>query len=313
MLINDILNMREIERGDVELKEEVVDINLAISKIINIIKIDANKKDINLTINIKKSPIEFVYMDELRASQIVLNICNNAVQFTPRKGKIEISFIATGVKDNKTYYTIIVEDNGIGMSKDFLDKLFKPFSKETNQEIIGTGTGIGLSIVKRLVDLMEGTINVESEKGKGSKFTVKLAFEICNDKKPMPAIKNNYQLKGQRILICEDNDINALILKKLLESKGMIVDSASNGLMGLQKAKKNNYAAILMDIRMPIMDGLEAAKKIRKFDNKIPIIALSANAFDEDIRKSYKAGMNAHLSKPINKTELFATLNQFIK
>jgi CheY-like chemotaxis protein len=200
------------------------------------------------------------------------------------------------------------------MSEEFLSEMFKPFTRENRSlsEIEG-GNGLGMSIVKILVDTMEGTIDCQSEKNKGTTFIIEFDCDLSSEKEYLEYLDNSKNifrmgLNGKKLLLCEDVEINIMIVKKLLDNLGVSIDVAKNGLIGVENAKKNFYDVIIMDIRMPIMDGLEAASEIREFNNDVPIIALSANAYKEDIEKSYENGMNAHLSKPVMRNELIETI-----
>jgi len=312
MLINDILDLRQIENGKIKLKPSAVNLKLSCQKIINIIKITSENKNLHFSENFQDLPCEYVLIDELRVNQILMNLLNNAMKFTPTEGHVFLNLANEGIENNKLKFIITVQDDGIGMSKPFLSKLFLPFTQENRASDSLQGSGLGLSIVKQLVDIMKGEIKVEAEEGKGSKFTVILNLEVCEKEELLPNLKSKRHFMGCKILLCEDNEINALVARKLLEKKGMLVEIAPNGLVGLQKAKKKKYSAILMDIKMPVMDGLETARRIRKFDEETPIIALSANAYEEDREKSFSAGMNGHLSKPIEKEKLFECLGQQI-
>ena len=310
MLINDILDLRQIENGRIELNPTSVNLRVSCQKLVNIIKITSENKGLYFKENFQKLPCEYVCIDELRVNQILMNLLNNAIKFTPKEGHIFLNLANNGIENGKLKFIITVKDDGIGIKKAFLSKLFLPFAQEKRSNESLQGSGLGLSIVKQLVDIMKGEIKVESEEGKGSTFTVSLDLDVCKKEVRIPIINNNKQFTGCKILLCEDNEINALVARKLLESKGILVEVAPNGLVGLQKAKKKKYSAILMDIKMPVMDGLETARRIRKFDSETPIIALSANAYDEDRDKSFSVGMNDHLSKPIEKDRLFECLGK---
>ena len=216
-----------------------------------------------------------------------------------------------------------IEDNGIGMSKEYLPKMFEPFSQEDYSLRSKYGsTGLGLSITKSIVEMMNGEIKVESEKNVGTKFTVIITLEDCKEKADgKTPVKNvtHIDLTGKRILVAEDVEINADILQMILEERGLKSDIAQNGVIALESfnnSAEGYYDAILMDMRMPEMDGLEATAAIRGLDRKdaksIPIIALTANAFEEDVQKSLQSGLNAHLSKPVNPDILFETLEQLL-
>jgi CheY-like chemotaxis protein len=212
-----------------------------------------------------------------------------------------------------------ISDNGYGMSKKFQKHMFESFATEKNRSSAKEGgTGLGLSIVKNLTELMGGTVECNSTLNVGTTFVLKLPLKVIS-KEEFESAGTNFELQnfdglqGKHILICEDNYLNTVIVKKILEKRGMITDTASNGKIGVEKALNNEYDAILMDIRMPVMGGLEAASKIREFNATIPIIALSANAYKEDINNSLEVGMNMHLVKPIEIDKLFTVLINLIK
>ena len=250
----------------------------------------------------------------------------NSLKYTPAGGKITIDIREIPFdRENYIAYKIVVEDTGIGMSEDYLPHIFEEFSREhTTTENKVQGTGLGLSIIKSMIELMDGSIQVESRQGIGTKFTVDLSFDIASKEEVygnQNTIKPSaiHTIKGKRILLVEDNELNLEVAASLLEMKGLTIESACNGLQALEKfcsTPVGYYDAVLMDIRMPVMDGLEAARNIRLFDKSdaqtIPIIAMTANAFDEDVEKSHAAGMNAHLAKPIDPEKLFAVLQEFI-
>ncbi len=208
-------------------------------------------------------------------------------------------------------YQVIVEDNGIGMSRDFMEYMFEPFERQKNTTLSGVhGTGLGLTIVKSIVDLLSGKIEVESMMGKGSKFTVTLPLRI-KEKNNLPVSQSRKQTGQPKLLIVEDNELNLEIEQELLQDAGFLVDTANNGSIAVEHiryADPGEYALVLMDIQMPIMDGYQAAREIRKLEDpelsNIPIVALSANTFDEDRRLSLESGMNAHMAKPVNFPEL---------
>lgn len=264
----------------------------------------------------------YIKLDEVRFKQIFINLLSNAMKFTPSGGKIQFRFGCNGRDGMISHDYIKVIDNGIGMSKEFIDEqLFEPFSQENN-EVTTTyvGSGLGLSIVKSLIDLMGGKIEVESEVGKGTTFTVFLDFERVDglevrekkQKYQYKMIDIKRQLQNKKILLVEDHPLNREIAKKLLENVGCLVDTASNGEIGVSMFETSDlmeYGTILMDIRMPVLDGLVATKKIRKMERKdaktIPILAMTANAYEEDVKRSLDAGMNMHLAKPIEPQKLY--------
>jgi CheY-like chemotaxis protein len=270
----------------------------------------------------------------MKLKQILINILGNAVKFTPEGGTVSFTIEEGRRFDNKAVIKFVMSDTGIGMSEWFMSHLYDAFSQEDMSSTNKYGsTGLGMPITKSLVELMNGHIEVQSEKGKGTTFTVTVtlgtvenAEQIDGDKLAAQAEAENAEeqaavdLSGKRILLAEDVDVNAEIMMMLLTQKEMLVDRAENGRIALQMFEDHEpgyYDAILMDMRMPEMDGLEATRRIRTTDREdaetIPIIALTANAFDEDIQRSMQAGLNAHLSKPVEPEILYKTLGSLIK
>lgn len=258
-------------------------------------------------------------MDSLRTRQVYANLLSNAVKFSAFGSEIKWTVADTPAGDGKVMTISTVSDQGCGMSEEFMERMFMPF-EQSSPTYVATGTGLGLPIVKNLIAMMGGTIGVESRPGKGTKFTVTLERKIGVPRAESKDSRNfSGAFKGCRVLLCEDNDINADITKRLLTKADCEMDRAENGRTGVDKfaaLEPGYYDAVLMDVRMPVMDGLETASAMRALDRPdakgIPIIALSANAFDEDVRKSLAAGMNAHLAKPIDPQELYETLMKFI-
>ncbi|MDD3429096.1 MAG: response regulator [Oscillospiraceae bacterium] len=318
-LINDTLDMSRIESGKAELNPSVCDEKQLFDSIINIVQPQIIEKNINLDVSYINVNWATLYVDAPRIQQVFINLLSNAVKFTPVGGKIELIIECLAEKEKSVCDRFIIRDNGIGMSEEFQAHMFEPFAQE-NRENKATqpGTGLGLSIVKSMVELMNGTLTVNSKENQGTEFIIELEFSTATAEirpKADTVITNPWFLKNKRILLCEDNQINTLVAQRLLEKIGGIVESVENGMMAVEKVANSAtgfYSAILMDIRMPVMDGLTATREIRKLkhlDAKIiPIIAMSANAFEEDIQKSLEAGMNAHLSKPIIPDILYATL-----
>lgn len=319
-LINDVLDMSKIDDGKLELKLEPYLFTDFKKTLETILMPKAVEKEVTFTINYNQAAPDSVMFDKLRLQQIFVNLIGNAIKFTPKGGTVSLTVSDEGTTaDLRLPLTFTVKDNGIGMSEDFQkNRMYKTFEQEHNNESSSeAGTGLGLSITKRLVEQMGGTIDCESKLGKGTVFTVKLSPKI-EDSKLKPADKTSCEselLPGKHILLCEDQPLNAQIVTKLMQKHGLTVETAENGKIGLDKfiaAKPGSYDAILMDIRMPVMDGIESAKAIRALERpdakQIPIIAISANAFDDDMKKSLEAGMNAHISKPVNPLELCETL-----
>lgn len=326
-LINYVLEMARIESGKMELREETGSLKNFV-KVLNAViepQIDRKKLEFVCDIDIKH---ENIICDITKFREIVLNILSNAVKYTPDNGRVIFS-IKELESDRENYadYCIEVEDNGIGMHEDYLPHIFEPFSRErTSTESKVAGAGLGLPIVKALVDLMNGNIEVESRLGQGTRFTIYLSFLIAEDEEPAEeAVIGNSDdektmvLKDKRVLLVEDNELNAEIATEILTREGVNIDRAENGsccLEALDSRPELYYDLILMDIQMPVMNGYEATRAIRRLDNKnagIPIIAMTANAFKEDIDKCIQVGMNAHLAKPINIDNLITTMQRVLE
>ena len=324
-LINDILDLSKIENGEMTLHESPFTKKEFITSIQTVIKPLIDEKNINFVLKMNGG-FECIKVDRLRFSQIFFNLLSNAAKFTPTGGTIE--FISERVQEHtddntgKVGLCFYVRDNGIGMSEEFLKHLYDPFVQE--RSVIGDkirGTGLGLPIVKSLVDAMDGTIEVKSKLGKGTEFKIVLFVESA--KAPDKKEKENdlkKSLKEMQVLLVEDNDLNIYVAKTILEKMNCIVDVAENGEKGVEKFKEsaeNFYDIILMDVHMPVMDGLEATRQIRKMKRKdalsVPVIAMTADAFDKERKKTLDAGMNSHLSKPIDPDLLYEVLAEFKK
>lgn len=328
-IINDVLDMARIESGKVEIHEEIVNNDQIVTELSRVLAVGAATKDITLTFDVSNVKHSYCFADKSHTNQIMMNILSNAIKYTNNGGHISYKTEEIeSTKENCARFKISIEDDGIGMSKEFLPKLFDDFERENNTTVSKkTGTGLGMAIVKRLVDLLGGTINVESELGKGTKVTIYLDLRIPTDKeieefkeqsKIQEEVKNSVGLKGVKILLVEDNEINVEIAKILLEENGAIVDVANDGDVAVEKIKNatpGQYDIVLMDVQMPKMDGYTATREIRNLNvelSNIPIIAMTANAFAEDKANAIKAGMNEHVSKPIDTTILISTVNKFI-
>lgn len=319
VLINDILDTSKIESNKITLNPVVFNINEFIDNLNSIIEPSIKRNHINYSYTKINQNSQFYYADSTRIHQILINIINNAIKFTPRNGTISVTSEIINIEDNADVICFTVKDSGIGISENFIEKIFTPFAREHNgQTSKYEGTGLGLPISKRLALLMDGDITVQSKKNEGSIFKIilKLKCEKQTQKKEIHEPKFDInELQNLKILVCEDNKVNLAIEELLLENVGCIVETASNGKEGVEKFEQtqlNEIDAILMDIRMPIMSGHEATQNIRNLDRadakKIPIIALSADAYEEDTKKSLSVGMNLHLSKPLNADILYETL-----
>lgn len=315
-LLNDVLDMQSIERGKIRIFPKAISIKKTIKEVETIVIPRAKEKDITLNIVYPDNTPKYINNDPVRISQVLVNILSNAIKYTPNGGTV--NFFNELIDYDQSTYKIVIQDNGVGMSKKFQERMFDSFTTETNVlSPIEGGTGLGLAISNSIVRLMGGHIECKSELGVGTTFTIFLPIDPISAKRYKEMNESQEQvdftkMKKKKVLICEDNAINIMILKKILEDKGLIVDTAANGEIGAKKVKENKYDFIFMDIKMPVMDGLTAAKEIRTFNTEVPIIALSANAYKEDVEKSIESGMNAHLSKPIDRNDLFKTLSKYL-
>ncbi len=327
-LITDILDSRRINEGKLELMEGPTDLREIRKQVDNIVRPGAEEKDIFFSVQAPGTSC-LVRADAKRLQQILINLLSNAIKCTPEGGTVMLKISELHSTSEHVDVLYEVTDNGIGMSKEFQTHMFEEFSQEIHAGHVEEGSGLGLTIVKALVDLMGGNIECTSEPFKGTSFRVLLPFERVKDedltdqdKLTLTGLLNEdmalsggtpeKHLEGKRCLICEDVAINAMIIAQTLENMGVHTDIAANGLLGVDMVRNHPYDFILMDIRMPIMDGLQATQEIRSFDRKIPIIALSANNFPEDIRRSLDAGMNAHVAKPIDNKELIGVILTFL-
>ena len=324
-LINYVLEMARIESGKTVLKEEVGDLQTIINTLSDVFEPSVRQKQLTCTCHTDLVH-PYVICDRTKLREILLNIISNAIKYTPEGGHIAVSISETPSEQaGMGRYTFRVQDDGIGMSEDYLPHIFEEFSREhTSTESKVVGTGLGLPIVKALVDRMHGTIDVQSKIGCGTTMTVTLPLPLASEEQvrayqqpveeQLPA-----DLKGRRILLAEDNDLNAEIAMTLLQENGLEVERAADGLLcvaALQNHPADYYDAILMDIQMPHMNGYQATQTIRSLRDprrNIPIIAMTANAFDEDCQKALEVGMNEHLAKPIDLDALFKTLERVLK
>jgi len=315
-LVNDILDFQKIEIDSIVLEEKICKFSETAQAIQRIVKQRALEKHIDFKCSFHKEiESEFVILDKKRMKQVLVNLLNNSIKYTKPGGKVYWDLVVKKDEKGDVIAVHTISDSGVGMSEDFMKIMYEPFSKELNElSDKEGGTGLGLVISKKIIDAMNGKIECISKIGKGTTFIITLPRKIpteqqINDYKNSKNKTIDYdKLIGLKILVCEDVEINRVIIKRLLEQKGTIVELAKDGIEGVRLAKENHYDVILMDIRMPKLDGLSATKEIRKFNKNIPIIALSANAFSLDKRISKEAGMNAHIAKPINKDELFTTI-----
>ena len=322
--IEKVLDVTWTESNDTRISETECSLTAIIQDIYNSFRQKAEDKNIHFSTDTSALIHYDVYGDPEKISHLLRNLVSNAINFTNPDGIVSIT--ATETKNLASSYAtfqFIIKDNGIGISKDFQENLFEPFEREKNTTISGiSGSGLGLAIAKNLVDLMGGSIHVDSTVGCGSTFTVTLRLPIQDQPLSADSATEDIltQLLNQKILLVEDNEINLEIETELLSGLGLIIDTAENGKDAIEKVASstpNEYSLILMDIQMPIMDGWQAAKAIRELDNpalaRIPIIALSANAFESDKRASIESGMNAHLPKPLDIPYLLETVAKILQ
>ena len=325
-LLNDVLDFTRIESGKVTISPEPVDITQLTDNVLAIMNGLLYNRDLTFEVHRESPKNPYVLADVARIREVLVNLLGNAVKFTKDGGKITLDISSYPGADEKHIITrYVVRDNGIGMSEEFQKKLFDPFSQEddANARTQYKGTGLGMAITKKYVDMMGGSIDVESKKGVGSTFTVEIPLEL--PEQVIQSEQNQHlhgDLTGIHVLMAEDNDLNAELATIMLEDAGMTVTRASDGKEVVNLFKnhpRGTYDFILMDIMMPNMDGHQAAKAIRALGIErsdavtIPIIALSANAFIDDIQESLNSGMNDHISKPINMEELIDTITKYIK
>ena len=322
-LINDVLDMSRIESGKVTLEAKPVHLPELVHELRDIIQAVVSKKDLSLTLDTVGVENEDVIADPLRLEQILINVLANAVKFTPDGGQISLWVVQkdtapAGYAD----FEFHIKDNGIGMSEEFQKHIFEQFARERTSTVSKIqGTGLGMAITKSLVDMMGGGITVKSEQGKGSEFTISLRFPIGEAKtgQTPPAAKAS-AFTGKKLLVVEDNELNLEIASTLLKEAGFEVDTAENGKIAVEKveaASAGRYDLILMDIQMPEMDGYEATRRIRALPDArkaaLPIVAMTANAFEDDRKNALHAGMNGHIAKPLDIQKLFQVLSELLK
>ena len=332
-LINNILDMGHIESGRMTLKSEKFVLGDLLKQVNTMIGAQCSEKGIAYSCEVRGSAALTCIGDDMKLREVLINLLSNAVKYTMSPGTVTFITEETARFEDNVTLRFTVKDTGIGMDKDFIPKIFEPFSQEKNDcgGMFGS-TGLGMAITRNMIDMMNGKIDVESEKGKGSVFTVTVTLKTAQDTglsaEDTGAAGNEeketgtdpVELEGRHILMAEDMFINAEILKNILESCGMKVDHAPDGKACVDMFRESpagRYDAILMDIRMPVMNGLEAAEQIRSLDREdartVPIIAMTANAFDDDVKLSLQSGMNAHLTKPVEAEHLIETLQRLIR
>ena len=325
-LINDILEMSRIENGVTELEYAPADLCFLFEEIGDLFAEQMKQKDLDFSVHDSQVQNRLVWCDTKNLNRVLLNVVSNAYKFTPAGGKITATLYESGSGDDGYgSYEFRVQDSGIGMSREFVDKMFTAFERERTSTDSGVeGTGLGLAITKRLVDLMGGTIEVLTSPGSGTQIIIRLKLKLATEedlqKDSSPEDEEEVDFTGKRLLVVEDNAINMEIACMILIQQGFQVDTAENGKVALDMVSSSppgTYDAILMDIQMPIMDGYAATRAIRALDNKeladIPILAMTANAFQEDVQAAKEAGMQAHVAKPVDVAVLIKELKTVLK
>ena len=326
-LINDILDMSRIESGSMKMEEVQVHLPEVLQELKTIVQPDMDAKEMNFSIDTTGIADENVMCDKLHFNQIMLNLLSNAIKYTPVGGTISVEVIQkSAVTADYGCYECHVKDNGMGMSEEFQKHIFEPFSREQTRTISGIqGTGLGMAITRNIVKMLGGAISVASKPGQGTEFVVSLQFRICRElnRSTVPAKTSEEEteisLKGRKVLLAEDNELNREIVTAILEDAGIKVTSVKNGIEAVEaaaKAEPGEYDWILMDIQMPLMDGYTATREIRTLKDiriaDIPIIALTANAFDSDKQKALKTGMNGFVAKPVSPEKLLKMMRQLL-
>lgn len=324
-IINDILDVSRIESGNFSIKKEEFSLAAMLEQINTMVTSQCKEKGLIYEYKVLNEVSDYYIGDVIKLKQVIINILSNAIKFTDAPGNVLMTVERTALYGDHSTLKFCIEDTGIGMDKEFIPKMFDAFAQEDSSRNTKYGsTGLGMAITKNIVELMNGTISVESEKGKGTQVTVVISLTNSEHQKAAtpvqtPEEKNHTELKGKHILMAEDVDINAEIMQQLILMREATIDRAQNGKLVVEmfrQSPQNFYDAILMDVRMPEMDGLEATAAIRALERPdaktVPIIAMTANAFDEDVQRFLQVGMNAHLSKPVEPELLYRTLEEFI-
>ena len=331
-LINDVLDMSHIESGKVHLEDKPCNLSEILNGLRNILQANVQAKNLTLEIDTVDLLHTNIYCDKVRLNQVLLNLLSNSVKYTEAGGMINLRLQEkTGAPEGYGCYEFSIKDNGMGMSREFVERIFEPFERERNSTISKIqGTGLGMAITKNIVDLMNGSIHVESEQGVGTEFTVSFTFRLSSgaefEATATEGTANGKASAGDvtvqrtgRLLLAEDVEMNQEIAKALLEGVGFTVDIAENGRIAadmVEQSEPGYYRAVLMDIQMTEMNGYEATRRIRSFKNpelaSIPIIAMTANAFAEDREEALKSGMNGHVTKPLDVQVLLETLDKII-
>ena len=320
-IVNDVLDMSRIESGKTTLEPTCVNLENCVREAGDLVRIQLEAKKIELSVSCAVSH-KWVLCDKVMLDRALMNLLCNAGKFTEENGSVSMQLTELTGDDTTGRYEIRIKDTGIGMSREFAERMFVPFERELTSTVSRIqGTGLGLAITKSIIDMMGGNITVQTEKGKGTEFTIIVAFPLAEPEEEIcTGDEDEISFEGMRALLVEDNMVNMEIAQMLLEQAGFLVETAENGEIALEMTASSGhgyYDVILMDIQMPVMDGYTAARAIRDLPDTtlagIPIIAMTANAFQEDIKKAGEAGMNGHIAKPLDIPAMKATLKQVLK
>ena len=326
-LINDVLDMSRIESGKIELEPKKTNLVKTMNEVHDMFLTQMETKGLHYTVSAVDITNKTVMCDVSRLNRILLNLVSNAYKFTPQGGNISVTLRQTGVDAETGFYELRVKDTGMGMSREFAARVFEAYERERTTAVDNIqGTGLGMAITKSLINLMGGTIAVETEQGKGTEFIIRVGFPLAEEEpeaeiyEESKVVKPQADFRNKRMLLVEDNVINREIAQMILMELGFKVETAEDGKIGLDKVAASApgyYDGVLMDIQMPVMNGYESTKAIRALPDpelsRIPIIAMTANAFAEDIQHVLDVGMNGHIAKPINIPDMVATLRECLK
>ncbi|MBE7009014.1 MAG: amino acid permease [Ruminococcaceae bacterium] len=323
-LINDILEMSRIESGKMDLEPMAIDLKKTLDEACEMFASQMSAKNIAFTVEASQIENDFVCCDKNRLSRVLLNLLSNSYKFTPEGGAVSVSLRQTGMGEGYGDYELRVKDSGIGMTQEFASKVFEAFERERTSTVSGIqGTGLGMAITKSIVDLMGGTIDVVTAPDKGTEFIIRIRFALAGRTEEADArteSADGVDFTKVRLLLVDDNEINREIATLLLEEAGFTVDTAENGKLAVERIETSGpgaYQAVLMDIQMPVMNGYDATRAIRALDDpalaSIPIVAMTANAFAEDIQMAKDAGMNSHIAKPIDVEKMMKTLTDVLR
>ena len=320
--------MSRIESGRMELEEIPTDLKNVLAEVHDMFTTQMTEKGIRFAADADRVEHGRVLCDRHRLDRVLLNLISNAYKFTPQGGSITVSLAELPAADEgRGVYEFRVQDSGIGMSKEFAEKVFEPFEREKTSTVSGIqGTGLGMAITKSIVDLMGGKITVKTAPGKGTEFCIRVSFAFAAEDAPTEAVTTPdaeaaaVDFSGMKLLLVEDLDVNREIATMLLTEAGFAIDTAVNGQDAVDRVKASapgEYAAVLMDIQMPVLNGYEATRAIRALADpalaQIPIIAMTANAFTEDVQSAKDAGMNAHIAKPLDVPKMMQTLAEVLR